>query len=107
MLDPAGRRDLLAVLDDLHREGLTVIAITHTMAEATRAQRVIALHEGRVALDGPPQRVFSDPAVLAPLGLALPPPAALAHRLHSRFPALPTGLLTPDDLAAAVAEVVA
>ncbi len=105
MLDPTGRHDLLAVLDNLHREGLTVISITHTMAEAARAQRVIALHAGRVALDSPPQQVFSDPAALAPLGLAAPPAAALAHRLRRRFPALPAGLLTPDELAAAVAEL--
>lgn len=107
MLDPAGRRDLLAVLDKLHRQGLTIINITHTMAEAARARRVIALHEGRVVLDGPPQQVFSDPAALAPLGLAPPPAALLAHRLRRRFPALPPDLLTPHELAVALAEVLA
>jgi energy-coupling factor transport system ATP-binding protein len=106
MLDPVGRHDLLEVLDNLHTEGLTIISITHTMEEAARAQRVIALHEGQVALDASPQQVFSDAAALAPLRLAPPPAAALAHRLRLHFPALPTGLLTPDELAAAIAEAV-
>ena len=44
MLDPNGRRDVLAVIEKLNRENnMTVILITHYMDEAARAQRVIAL----------------------------------------------------------------
>jgi energy-coupling factor transporter ATPase len=107
MLDPAGRRDLLAMLDNLHQGGLTIISVTHTMEEAVRAQRVIVLHKGRIVLDDPPRQVFSNPAALALLGLEPPPVAVLDRRLCLRFPTLPADLLTPNELAAAIVEVLA
>ena len=79
MLDPAGRRTVLARIDELHRDGTTIVSITHFMGEAARAERVIVLSHGRVALDGPPVDVFSDPQRLHALGLHLPPAAALAR----------------------------
>ncbi len=103
MLDPRGRRQVLDLLDDLHREGMTIIAITHHMAEAARAQRIIVLHQGRVALDGTPREVFSSP-LLPTLGLAPPPITALAQRLHCHIPCIPPDLLTPEELATAIAE---
>ena len=106
MLDPIGRRDVLQIVDGLHRAGLTILTITHNMEEALRAQRVIVLHAGRIALDGPSGHVFSSPA-LALYGLALPPAIELAHRLREHFPSLPDRLFTADALADAIAEVVA
>jgi energy-coupling factor transport system ATP-binding protein len=102
MLDPAGRRAVRALMQRLHREGLTVIEITHFMEEALDAQRVIVLDRGRVALDGPPEAVFSDAAALEALGLGLPPVAELARALRRRVPALPPGLLTAPALVAAL-----
>jgi energy-coupling factor transport system ATP-binding protein len=102
MLDPAGRRELLQLLDELHHSGLTVVTITHRMEEAARAERVIALDRGQIALDAPPSEVFSDGERLAQLRLIQPPSAALASRLRSRLPALPAGILTPEALAHAL-----
>jgi energy-coupling factor transport system ATP-binding protein len=98
MLDPAGRRTVLARMEELHQQGATVIAITHFMGEAARAERVIALAHGRVALDGPPADVFSDPLRLAELGLHLPPAAALARTLRPYLPELPEGILNTTEL---------
>jgi energy-coupling factor transport system ATP-binding protein len=103
MLDPAGRRDLLRLLDELHAAGLTIITITHHMQEASRAGRVIVLDRGQIALDGPPSEVFSEGERLTSLQLDLPPAAALAERLRRRFPALPAGLLTSDMLCSELA----
>ncbi len=103
MLDPRGREDVLALLRQLHADGLTIVTITHFMTEAAQADRVIVLDHGRIALDGPPQEIFSrDQATLQALALDLPPAAALNHLLRPHFPTLPTGLLTVDDLAAAL-----
>jgi len=103
MLDPAGRQDLWHIVDELHSEGMTIIAITHDMDEAVRATRVIALYEGRVALDGPPAEVFADAERLTAFGLGLPSVAELCRRLRYRFPAFPPGVLTVDELASAIA----
>jgi len=106
MLDPAGRRELLHLLDDLHGAGMTIVAITHHMVEAVRAKRVIVLDRGAIALDGPPEVVFSDAKRLAGLHLSLPPAAALAARMRDLFPAFPHGLLTSQTLAEAIAPLV-
>ena len=98
MLDPAGRRTVLARIDELHRAGTTIVSITHFMGEAARAERVIVLSHGRVVMDGPPAEVFSDPQRLFDLGLHLPPAAALARALRPVLPGLPPDLLNTTDL---------
>ena len=61
MLDPQGRRDVMDLLLQLNREGLTIIYITHFMEEAAWARRVIALSQGKIVLDGTPERSFLEP----------------------------------------------
>ena len=102
MLDPTGRREVLALLRQLHREGMTVILITHWMHEAALAERVVALSEGQVAFDGAPRVLFADAARLAALGLEPPPLVALAAELARRRPDL-RDLLTLDELTDALA----
>jgi len=102
MLDPVGRRELLALLRELHREGLTILLITHWMHEATLAKRVVVLDAGRVAFDGSPRRLFTDLDQLASLGLEPPPMVTLAAEMAHRWPDFPPDLLTLDELAAAL-----
>ena len=51
MLDPKGRAEIMAIIDELHKEGITVVLITHHMDEAARAQRVVVLHKGGIVAD--------------------------------------------------------
>ncbi|MBI3521484.1 MAG: ABC transporter ATP-binding protein [Chloroflexi bacterium] len=54
--------ELLAMLEELHREGRAVVVITHDLPlVADHAERVIELRDGRVVFDGPAQRYF-EPA---------------------------------------------
>ncbi len=92
MLDPQGRRELWDLLDRLHADGLTLLYITHDMDDAARAERIIALHQGRVALDAPPARFFGNAERVERLGLGLSTAAELARRLSRRFPTLPAPL---------------
>jgi len=103
MLDPVGRRDVLALLRTLRAEGITIVLITHRMSEATLAERVVALAEGQIAFDGPPRRLFANPARLASLRLERPLLAALAAQLAHRWPGFPPDLLTLDELIDALA----
>jgi putative ABC transport system ATP-binding protein len=48
-LDSSTTGEILAVFDELHREGNTVVVITHEQDVASRAQRLIHLVDGRVA----------------------------------------------------------
>lgn len=60
MLDPKGRKEIMAIIDELHQEGITVVLITHFMEEAVRADRVIIMNEGKILLDGTPAEVFAQ-----------------------------------------------
>ncbi|HEY60466.1 MAG TPA: ATP-binding cassette domain-containing protein [Anaerolineae bacterium] len=98
MLDPFTRHALLQFIKELHQSGFTIIMITHLMAEAVLAQRVIALYQGKVVLDDSPGQVFADRAYLRSIGLDASPAAQLTDRLRVVFPALPTNILNFQEL---------
>ncbi len=52
-LDTASGRDVLDLLDELHREGRTILLITHDATVAARAERIIHLSDGRMVADEP------------------------------------------------------
>lgn len=96
MLDPAGQQTVLDIVDQLHRQGNTIITITHEMEEAALAERVVVMSQGRVVMDDSPRRVFAQATELRALGLDVPPLVDLAQRLG-----LPV-CLTIDELIVAL-----
>ena len=52
-LDSRTSREVLSFLQELNREGNTIVLITHDNSIAVRAQRIIRLQDGRVIYDGP------------------------------------------------------
>lgn len=82
MLDPRGRKGLMRVCHELHDRGMTIIMITHFMEEAAQADRIIVLDQGHVALDGTPEEVFSQRAILESLHLEMPFAAQLSTLLE-------------------------
>ena len=85
MLDPQGRREVLDTVERLnHETGMTVILITHHMDEAARADRVIAMSEGRIVADGTPQAVFAQEPLLRSVGLDVPQTEQLLLELKRR-----------------------
>lgn len=103
-LDPAGCRSLLENIDEYHRStGATVVLVTHDMSvAASRAERLIVMRQGTVALTGTPREVFSHPEELRSMGLDIPEAASLAQALRSRGVALDGSIYTPGQLARAV-----
>ena len=47
-LDSATGEEIAALLDELHREGRTLVVVTHNEGLARRAQRMVRLRDGRV-----------------------------------------------------------
>lgn len=82
MLDPRGRKGLMRVCRELHETGLTIVMITHFMEEAAKADRVIVLEEGRVALEGTPDEVLVRTDVLGRLNLEVPFACDFSVRLN-------------------------
>jgi len=52
MLDPDSRKEILALIDEWHRKGHTVLHVTHDKDEALAAQRIIVLDKGTVLFNG-------------------------------------------------------
>ena len=61
-LDPTMAAEVMAVMADLARDGLTMVVVTHSMHLArTAASTVHVMHEGRLVESGPPSEVFDAP----------------------------------------------
>lgn len=104
MLDPTGRQEVLSTAHRLNREkGITVVLITHHMNEAEDADRVIVMDNGKVAMDGTPQKIFTRVEELRNLGLTVPDTVDLLDRLRRDGLELPLDALTVDACADAVA----
>jgi len=107
MLDPRGRREVLETVLRLNREKqITVVLITHHMDEAAKAQRVVVLHQGKVAADGTPEAVFSQVDLLHSIGLAAPETVELCRELNKYGFSLPLDRLSVEDCAQALYDAV-
>jgi energy-coupling factor transporter ATPase len=71
-LDPVSRKKVLAILATLHKNGIGIIHITHTMDEVTGADRVVVMEKGQIVADGTPADIFCRIGWLKSLGLAPP-----------------------------------
>lgn len=61
-LDPSAKREVESLIDEVARDGTTLVMATHNLGQAKRlATRVFYLDAGRVAVDLPTQEFF-DPA---------------------------------------------
>ncbi len=99
MLDPRGRREVMATVKRLNEEyGITVIFITHYMDEAVKANRVIVMDNGKIVLDGKPKEVFVRIDTLKKIGLDVPEATELTHLLIGKGIDLPEDILDTDEL---------
>lgn len=81
-LDPAARRDFLELIDRLHREGLTVVMVSHSMDDlANCCDRIVVMNEGAVFADGTPAQVFAHANELKSIGLGVPAAQRMALSL--------------------------
>jgi ABC-type polar amino acid transport system ATPase subunit len=61
-LDPEMINEVLEVMADLARGGMTMVVVTHEMGFARRvADRVVFMDEGRIVEVGPPEHFFQNP----------------------------------------------
>ncbi len=106
MLDPQGRKEVMDTVMKLNREfGITVILITHYMDEAVKADRVIVMDGGRIAMDGTPKEVFRNVERMKKLGLDVPQATELAYRLRKKGFKLPEDILDENECAEDILKV--
>ena len=61
-LDPAMVQEVLAVMQELARDGMTMVVVTHEVRFARQvASRVVLMADGQVVEEAPPEQFFSNP----------------------------------------------
>ena len=99
MLDPNGRKEVIRTVRELNKsQGVTVLLITHYMEEATWADRIIVMDDGKIVMDGKPREIFSKVRQLKECGLDVPQATELAYELKEAGLPLPEGILSREEL---------
>lgn len=100
-LDPAARKDFLQLIGRLHREGLTVVMVSHSMDDLAQCcDRVVVMNEGAVFAEGAPAQVFARADELKSIGLGVPAAQRMALALAGAgVPLRLDRLYTVDSLA--------
>lgn len=106
-LDPAARRDFLELIDRLHRDGLTVVMVSHSMDDlANCCDRIVVMNEGAVFAEGTPAQVFAHADELKSIGLGVPAAQRMALALaEAGVPLRCSGLYTVESLADELADL--
>ena len=73
-LDAEETDRMMAMISELHRQGHTIVMITHSMRlVAEYAQRCLLMKDGKILADGLPRDIFHDSALVRRASLELPP----------------------------------
>lgn len=90
MLDPEGRGEVVSLLKELHRRGITIVQVTHMLEELIGADRVLVLSDGHLVWQGTPAELFHQKDITEKWGLEVPPMIRLKERLVT------AGLISSD-----------
>ena len=102
-LDPAGRQEMLELISDIHRSGVTIVMVSHSMDDVGKyCDRLFVLSHGRIAHQGSPAEVFIHGSELNEIGLDVPECAKLAARLRGEGFDIPEDLYRMEDVAQAI-----
>lgn len=106
MLDPNGRKEVIATIRELNREKqMTVILITHYMDEVVHADKIYVMDDGKVVMEGTPKEIFSQVDALKELRLDVPQVTELAFELKKAGLDLPDGILTIEEFVESMAKL--
>ncbi len=103
MLDPEGRKEVMAAMKELNRkQGVTIILITHYMEEIVDADMIFVLEDGMVSMSGKPEYIFAQVDELKRAGLDVPQVTELAHELKKAGVDIKEPILTVEEMAEAL-----
>jgi len=102
MLDPAGRLEVLGIIEALRAEGRGVVHITHELADLDVADRVLVLKDGHPAFAGTLDEVIARADILEDCGLEVPTLRRLTDALAAAGASRPGRSLTPEAVVGAL-----
>lgn len=93
MLDPEGRKQILALIRKLQKENnMTVLSITHSIDETGYADQILVLNDGELLAADTPEKIFSNVELIKQTGLTLPFIFQLKKQLNK------SGLTIPPEI---------
>ena len=98
MLDTFGRKEVLEVMREMNRNGMTIITVTHRMSEAAESDRIIVIEDGRIVMDGPPREIFQRKSELEALQLDVPAASQIAEKIKQRYKDFSNNLIHEEEL---------
>lgn len=98
MLDPVSRKELMEVVCRLHKEGKTIILITHHTDEAACADKVILMDKGNIVKEGTPSDIFADRELLRSIRMDIPPVTDLGFALKEKGVIKESPVLDKEEL---------
>ncbi len=108
MLDPQGRKEVMATIRKMNREqGITIVLITHYMDEAAQCDRIVVMDKGSVVLDDAPRTVFSHVEQVKEIGLDVPQVTELAWELRRAGCDIPQEIITEEECVEAIKKLFA
>lgn len=103
MLDPNGRKEVIATAHELNRKkGVTILLITHYMEEVVDADYVYVMEKGKIIMDGTPRQIFSRVDELKEHRLDVPQITLVADELKKAGLDIPDGILRREELVDAI-----
>ena len=103
MLDPNGRKEVIATAHELNRKkGVTILLITHYMEEVVDADYIYVMEKGQIVMQGTPREIFSRVEELKEHRLDVPPVTLVADELRKAGLDIPAGILTREELVDAI-----
>lgn len=106
MLDPSGRKEVMENIKKINKEdGITIILITHYMEEATEADTVVVVDNGKIVIQGTPREVFSNVEKVKSFGLDVPQVTELSYELKNSGFDIDTDILDVDEMVNAICQL--
>jgi energy-coupling factor transport system ATP-binding protein len=102
MLDPTGRTEVLAIVEQLRAGGTGVLHVTHDIADVLRADRAVVLDGGRLVFEGGISELFGKEELLVSCGLELPEISRLGALLRAGGAPLPSSVASAGELVEAL-----
>jgi energy-coupling factor transport system ATP-binding protein len=84
MLDPRGKKDIQAIVGDLHRRGLTVVYVTNVIDEVLPADRIVVIENGSIKNEFKKHELFDNIEQIKSFGMEIPMTMDLLYMLKQR-----------------------
>lgn len=106
MLSPRDAEALGQVWRDLHKQGTTIVQITHDMEELYECERAVVVKEGTIVADDSPRRIFASGGIWKEAGLLPPFAVRVREALTDHGISFGQDAYTEDDLVTQLCEYV-